>query len=181
MTPHQRRARLCIELRVGDELTISTSDLVHLVIDEICNLGKLEMADALFTGDYVNHGGLIPDLIRGPEAIKTSVVLYRSAFPAFQMAVSEVTTEKDAVVLRWVAHSKPPLTNVPVDGKRGLRGITRCRLRDGKIAESWTVWDSRAALVQLKALKRTFTEDRVGHVEDRDPRRCNQSGRFRSG
>jgi SnoaL-like polyketide cyclase len=132
-------------------LTISTAELVDLVIEEIWNRGELELADALFTHDYVNHGGLIPDLIRGPEAIKLSVVLYRRAFPTFQIALDELTSEKEAIVLRWVAHSTPPLRDRLAPRKGGLRGITRFRLQSGKIAESWTVWDSRTALVRLGA------------------------------
>ena len=151
-------------------LTISTGELVHL-IEEIWNRGDLEMADALFTHDYVKHGGLIPDVVRGPEAIKLSVVLYRTAFPTFQIAVHELTTEKAAIVLRWVAHSAPPLTDGPTDPKGGLRGITRCRLQDGKIAESWTVWDSRVALVRLDAMTRKRVpggdDDGVGSREFR--------------
>src|ERR1700730_10246869 len=104
-------ARLLAGVRVGAmRLTISTGELVHLIIEEIWNRGELELADVVFTDDYVNHGGLIPDLVRGPEAIKLSVVLYRSAFPTFQIAVDELTAEGEAIVLRWVAHSGPPLT-----------------------------------------------------------------------
>lgn len=132
-------------------LTITTRELVHVVIEEIWNRGKLEMADELFTHDYVNHGGLIPDLLRGPEAIKLSVTLYRSAFPTFRIAVDELTTDKAAMVLRWVADCTPPLMDGPAPRKGGLRGITRCRLREGKIAETWTVWDGRAAFIQMGA------------------------------
>ena len=133
-------------------LTMSAGELVQLVIEEVWNRGELDLADALFTDDYVNHGGLIPDLIRGPEAIKISVVLYRSAFPAFQIVVDELTSEGEAVVVRWVAHGRPPLMNEAFAANSGLRGITRCRLRSGQIAESWTVWDSRTALVRLDAI-----------------------------
>lgn len=129
-------------------LTTTTGELVHLVVEEIWNRGGLEMADELFTDDYVNHGGLIPDLLRGPEAIKLSVALFRSAFPTFQIAVADLTADKGAIVLRWVAHSRPPFRDGSIPRKGGLRGITRCRLRDGKIAESWTAWNSRVAILE---------------------------------
>jgi hypothetical protein len=64
-------------MRVGDEPLISSRELVRLAVEEIWNQGDLDTADAVFTPDYVNHGGLIPDLIRGPEAVKLSVALYR--------------------------------------------------------------------------------------------------------
>jgi predicted SnoaL-like aldol condensation-catalyzing enzyme len=151
-------------------LRISTSEIVHLVIDEIWNRGDLEMADAWFTHDYVNHGGLIPEVIRGPEAIKLSVALYRRAFPTFQIAVDELTTDSALIVLRWVAHSGPPLLDSAVPRKGGLRGITRCRLRDGKIAESWTVWDSRVALVRWEAVKQKLAGDEMDDVKSRGSR-----------
>ena len=56
--------------------------LVRHAVEAIWNRGELEAADAVFAPDYVNHGGLITDLVRGPEAIKVSVALYRRAFPA---------------------------------------------------------------------------------------------------
>lgn len=140
-------------------LTISAGELVQLVIEEIWNRGELELADALFTEDYVNHGGLIPDLVRGPEAIKLSVVLYRSAFPTFQIAVDDLTSEGEAVVVRWVAHSRFSLMDRAADTQGGLRGIIRCRFRSGQIAESWIVWDPRVALVRLGAMARKRTRD----------------------
>lgn len=131
-------------------LIISTREreLVRAVVEEIWNQGDLDLADALFTDDYVNHGGLIPDLVRGPEAIKVSVALYRRAFPTFVIAVDELSADEGAIVLRWVAHRKAALIDRPAPRKGVLRGITRCRLLAGKIAESWTAWDSRAGLVR---------------------------------
>jgi hypothetical protein len=162
-------------------LTISTGELVRVLVEEIWNRGEIEMADALFTNDYVNHGGLIPDLIRGPEAIKLSVALYRSAFPNFQIAVDELTTDKEAIVLRWVAHSGPPLMDGPAPRKGGLRGITRFGLKAGKIMESWTVWDKRDALVRLDATPGSLTRDRADGVESRVSRRRRQNGSLRGG
>ncbi len=155
---------------------ISTRELVHLVIEEIWNRGELELADELFTQDYVNHGGLIPDLVSGPEAIKLSVALYRTAFPTFQVAVDELSTDKGAIVLRWVAHrGPPPLVDGPSSRKGCVRGITRCRLRDGKIAESWTVWDRTVALVQWGVTKQKLPGDRVDDVETRESRRVSRT------
>jgi SnoaL-like polyketide cyclase len=133
-------------------ITINTEELAHLVVDEIWNGGKLEVADTLFGEGYVNHGGLIPDLLRGPEAIKLSVALFRSAFPDFHVTVDDVAIDKDATVVRWVAHSRPPRVDGRTNNKSGLRGITRFRIESGQIAESWTVWDSRTALVRLGAV-----------------------------
>ena len=63
---------------------------VRRAVEAIWNRGALEAADALFAPDYVNHGGLIPDLVRGPEAIKVSAALYRAAFPGLHVAVDDL-------------------------------------------------------------------------------------------
>jgi hypothetical protein len=39
--------------------------LVGRVIEEIWNAGDLDLADELFGATRINHGGLIPDLVRG--------------------------------------------------------------------------------------------------------------------
>src|SRR5688500_6322882 len=64
--------------------------LVRRAIEAIWNRGELGVADDLFAHDYVNHDGLIPDLVRGPEAIKISVAFYRIAFPDFYITVEEL-------------------------------------------------------------------------------------------
>ena len=126
--------------------------LVRRAIDEIWNQGVFDAADALFAPAYVNHGGLIPDLVRGPEAIKVGVALYRTAFPNFQVIVDDLIAEGETVVLRWTARNAPPgawAGRVPAGQRGQVTGITRVHLVGGQIAESWTRWDRVGALVQL--------------------------------
>lgn len=83
--------------------------LVRRAIEAIWNRGDLDAADQLFAAAYVNHYGLIADLVLGPEAIKISAALYHIAFPGLHISVEEVSTVEDTVVLRWTA------TTVPTD------------------------------------------------------------------
>lgn len=118
-------------------------------IEAICNRGELAEADALFTPDYVNHGGLIPDLVRGPEALKVAVALYRSAFPDFRVVVAALRASGTTVLLRWTADRHPARAAAVTTSARaggGVTGITRGRLVGGKIAESWTRWDAAGAV-----------------------------------
>ena len=115
--------------------------LVRQVIEEIWNGGDLELADQVFAPDYVNHGGLIPDLVRGPEAIKLSVALYRLAFPAFRVAVVDVLAQGQMVALRWAAHTTAGHdggSDAPDRDSDTQRGMTFGRVSDGQIMESWT-------------------------------------------
>ena len=123
--------------------------LVRQAIEEIWNGGHLELADRVFSPDYVNHGGLIPDLVHGPEAIKVSVVLYRKAFPQFRLAVLDLLAQDETVALRWAAHrtqGSDASNGTPTDGEGPLLGMTFGRVAEGRIAESWTCWEGGSAL-----------------------------------
>ncbi len=121
--------------------------LVRQVVDEIWNAGDLELADECFAPDYMNHGGLIPDLVRGPEVIKISVVLYRLAFPAFRISVTDLLARGQTVALRWAA-LPTSLDSLPggaaIDGSNAWTGMTFARVVADKIAESWTCWERRS-------------------------------------
>lgn len=123
--------------------------LVRQAIEEIWNGGNLDLADRLFAPNYVNHGGLIPDLVHGPEAIKVSVVLYRKAFPRFQLTVLDLLAQDETVALRWAAQ-RTPRQDAPngdqTDGPAALFGMTFGRVAEGQIVESWTCWAQGSAL-----------------------------------
>ncbi len=121
-------------------------------IEAIGNLGALDLADALFAPDYVNHGGLIPDLVRGPEAFTVAVALYRAAFPDFRVRVEPLRARGATVLLRWTAGHRPdgpPSDDPGAGGRGGVTGLARVRLVDGLIAESWIRWDAAGALRHL--------------------------------
>ncbi|HLL50775.1 MAG TPA: ester cyclase [Thermomicrobiales bacterium] len=123
--------------------------LVRHAIEEIWNGGDLDLADQVFAPTYTNHGGLIPDLVRGPEAIKVSVALYRAAFPEFRVTVLDLLAQGQTVAIRWEATSPP--SRAPGggrgDGDPGrLGGMTFARVVGGRILESWTNWEAGGVL-----------------------------------
>jgi hypothetical protein len=117
---------------------------VRRAVEAIWNNGDLDVADELFAPDYVNHDGVVIDLVPGPEAIKISAALHRLAFPDLQVTIDALTTDNGMVVLHWTARRGS--TGAPEGGVRSaaqplLTGITRSRLAGGKIVESWTEWN----------------------------------------
>lgn len=126
--------------------------VVRRVIDEIWNAGDLDLADRLFAPSYVNHAGIIPDLVRGAEAIKISVALYRLAFPEFHVTMDELIGDADTVELCWTARKTQPREHSsPITGQQtgALTGTTLIRLAGGRIVESWTRWDMAGVLGRL--------------------------------
>lgn len=121
--------------------------LIHQAIRDIWNAGLVEAADDLFARYYVNHGGLITDLVAGPEAIKISVVVLRMAFPGLHVTVGDLRTEGESTTIHWTAENRRlEASPAPVGASaaRGqVTGVTRVRWAHGEIAESWTSWDAQ--------------------------------------
>lgn len=145
MTKHRGTARLACEARV----LVFNAALVQRVVDEIWNAGNLELADELFAPTYLNHGGLIPDLVQGPEGIKFSVAFYHAAFPGLHVEVNDLAVDKDAVILSWTAGGQGSADAAAAT----LTGITRSIVVDGQILESWTSWDAGVALERLGVIQ----------------------------
>lgn len=127
----------------GDTLEKQNLAMMHRVVDEIWNRGELEAADVMFTSDYINHGGLIVDLVRGPEAIKISVVLYRLAFPDLKITIKNLIAEASTVSLHWTARRSPH------ESPGAFTGMLVCRFIGGAIGESWMQWDQKNVLEHL--------------------------------
>lgn len=133
-------------------MTTGNATVVRRIVERIWNQGDLTLADHLFDPAYVNHGGLIPDLVCGPEAIKISVAMYRAAFPGLHIAIDRLVTDGDMVELGWAAHALSRAGFLDAGhGNHGetLTGTTRSRLRDGQIVESWTTWARERARRRL--------------------------------
>jgi len=146
---HDKARRDCQTGQRG-RLLVYTAALVQRVIDEIWNAGNLDLADELFAPAYINHGGLIPDLVQGPEGIKFSVAFYRTAFPGLHVAVDDIAVDKNAVILNWTARGQ-----TSTDATTGtLTGVTRSLVAGGQILESWTIWDAGLALAKLGVVRR---------------------------
>lgn len=125
------------------------SQVIRMIVEEICNKGDIGLADRFFTATYRNHGGLIPDLIRGPEAIKFSVVSARLAFPGLRIDLDNLKVEGQIAEIRWTVLAHPTIggqlrAELPVVAR--LTGTMLVRFTSGQVAESWVRWDeSRGA------------------------------------
>ncbi|MFL5862734.1 MAG: ester cyclase [Solirubrobacteraceae bacterium] len=127
------------------------------LLEQTFNDGKLELADQLIAADAVNHDPAEPVEfrgLRGPEALKRAVSLYRAAFPDVRMTVDDVIVAGDKVVLRW--HSagthRGAFAGLAPTGVHGsVTGISIDQWRDGKVVEAWTEWDNLGLARQIGA------------------------------
>jgi steroid delta-isomerase-like uncharacterized protein len=122
-------------------------------LTEIFGQGKLAVADEIIALDHVNSGpGALPGLPPGPEGSKQLVMVYRNAFPDVQFTIDEQIAEGDKVVTRWSAHGthKGELAGIPPTGKSAtVTGMGVDRIVNGKIVESWGLFDQFGMMQQL--------------------------------
>ena len=134
-------------------LTETNKALSRRFLEEVFNQGKLDVLDEITAKDHVNSGpGTLPGLPAGPEGNKHLVTVYRNAFPDIHFTVDEQIAEGDKVVTRWTGHGthQGELLGIPATGKSStVTGIAVDRIVNGKIAESWGIFDQFGMMQQL--------------------------------
>jgi predicted ester cyclase len=89
-------------------------------------------------------GRLLRELrIHGLAGVRESTELYRTLFEDLRFEVVDQVAEADGVASRWV------LTGSNRGRQVRLWGITLSHLRDGRIVEDWTGFDSMELVRQL--------------------------------
>ena len=127
------------------------------LLEQSFNDGRFELADQLIAADAVNHDPAEPAelrALRGPEVLKRTVSVYRTAFPDVRITVDDVITAGDKVVLRWHSEGthRGELAGLAPTGARGsVTGISIDQWKDGKVVETWTEWDNLGLARQLGA------------------------------
>ena len=120
---------------------------------EFFSQGKLEVADEIFAPDHVYYNPDTPEGIHGPEGMKRFVVgTFRSAFPDLRGTVEDQIAEGEKVVMRWTARGthQGELQGLPPTGKRvKVAGMVISRSAEGKLVESWEVYDTLGMMRQL--------------------------------
>jgi steroid delta-isomerase-like uncharacterized protein len=125
------------------------------IMEEIFGAGKYDVAGELLSKSFIGHDPALPELVRGPEGLKESARGYRQAFPDLKATVEEIFAQGDLVATRWTCRGthKAELFGIAPTGKQAtVTGITIDKYVDGKLAESWTNWDTLGLLQQIGAV-----------------------------
>jgi len=122
--------------------------------EEAWHRKNADIADVLFTADYILHDPGNPWISPGPQGIRQMVTAYNKAFPDAQFAIELQVAQDDWVVTRWVVRSthQGDLLDVAASGREsGTSGILFSRLENGLIKEEWTQWNRQALLEKIGA------------------------------
>jgi steroid delta-isomerase-like uncharacterized protein len=129
--------------------------IVRRFFEEVCNAGRLAVADRLFAANHRYHDPSIPGVADGPAGITQPsgpVVPYQQAVAGAHWHVQDMLVEGDTVVTRWVGTGTHTgdLPGIPATGRPvEVPGIWMQHMAGGKIVESWQVWDTLLMLQQL--------------------------------
>jgi steroid delta-isomerase-like uncharacterized protein len=123
-------------------------------LEEAFNRGNLTVIDEDTTEDFVTHDPLAGEQDR--ESSKQSIAGYRQAFPDLHITIDEIFDAGDKVVMRWTAQGtfENELMGLKPTNELGnpVNGITIDRFEGGKIAESWTQWDTLTFMRDVGAI-----------------------------
>jgi predicted ester cyclase len=115
--------------------------------------GDLERLDEYIAADYVRHCQATPDLeITTLEGLKEFLLNDRETVPNPKLTVTRLIAEDDVVAF-WATYSgiqDGPMGPFPATGKHmELDFAGMHRIDDGKIVETWVIWDNLTGLTQL--------------------------------
>jgi steroid delta-isomerase-like uncharacterized protein len=133
------------------------SEASRRLLERSFNEGNFELIDQLVASDAINHDPATPAQmrdLRGPEVLKRTVSMYRTAFPDVRITVDDAIAADDKVVLRWHSEGthRGELAGLAPTGARGsVTGMSIDRWKDGKVVEAWVEWDNLGLARQLGA------------------------------
>ena len=113
---------------------MSNANVARTAIEEVCARGDMALAPSCYAEDFADY--FASSEYHGLDGVRASTELYRALFPDLVFEVVEQVAEDDRVASRWV------LTGTNRGRKLSVWGITLSRLRDGRIVEDWTGFDS---------------------------------------
>ena len=128
-------------------------NLVRRLYQEFWNEKDESIVDELYAADFVDHiPGLPPELLTGPVGLKRNAATMHTAFPDAHYTIDDILADGDKVVTRWTVQAthQGEMNGIPATGKRvTVTAMTIDRITDGKVVESWTIFDALGLMQQL--------------------------------
>ena len=121
-------------------------------IEEILGTGDWSRAHEVLQPDVVMYHPSAPEPVRGLEAVKGFLGVFRAGMPDLTLEVEDITPDGDRVAARWSAHgthTEEMFGVPPTNNRLEIHGISFFRFADGRIAEDWVEENTLSVLQQL--------------------------------
>jgi steroid delta-isomerase-like uncharacterized protein len=125
--------------------------LVRRRFEEVWHQANDAAIDELVDEKYMSNGQQI-----GRAGYRQFVQGMRHAFPDIHFTIEEMVAENDLVALRYISQAtqQRDFMGIPATNKQvTVRGMDIFRIRNGQIAEAWSIFDQLAMLQQLGVVK----------------------------
>ena len=119
------------------------------IFEERLTQGSIAADAELFTADFQVHVGAVT---AGLKEDQVSIQGWKAAIPDLKATVHDVIAEGDRVAVRWSARGTNTGTGngLPATGKPlEVGGFALFRMVDGRVAESWGMFDTMGLFRQL--------------------------------
>ena len=124
--------------------------VVRRFYEQMNNGRKNELAAELFAADHKMHDPQVPTA-DGPDGMVATVSTYQTGVNG-HWEINDIFSSDDKVVVRWTGSGEhvAEVNGIPPTGKKiEVSAICIHRMQDGKIAETWEVWDTLGFLQQI--------------------------------
>jgi steroid delta-isomerase-like uncharacterized protein len=138
---------------------IENKAIVRRFFEEAWNLKKIDELHQYWSDNNIHHFGIV-ERATGPDAARQVMETWWTAFPDFKYDITALIAEDDLVAaLVTFAGTQEGVFTL---GSRTITPTNKSlcdaemfvfRVADGKIVESWSIWDRLNMLAQLGALE----------------------------
>jgi steroid delta-isomerase-like uncharacterized protein len=129
--------------------------IVRRFLEGIFTQGDPDVVDELAAPDFVVHDPSSETGDVDAEGVKGSIAWSHGAFPDLRVTIENQVAEGDNVATRWTVRGthRGEMMGAAATGNRvTFTGTQTDRISGGKIAESWSNWDTLGMLRQIGAL-----------------------------
>ena len=124
-------------------------------ITQAFNDGKLELLDDLVAADFVGHNPLMPEEMRGREALKGFFAGFHASFPDISHPHWTMIAEGDLVAIHMPLEGtfENAIMGIPPNGKKITVWMANIwRVVDGVAVEWWANLDTLGLMQQMGAI-----------------------------
>ncbi|MBS1839334.1 MAG: ester cyclase [Acidobacteria bacterium] len=133
-------------------MNLPNKTIVKKFYQEVWNEKKVKAAQEWLSPSHALVDPNASDTLTGPEAYKTIVDRFMRAFSELKFEVQDMVCEKDKVVASWVisgVHTGEYNGLPPTNKKISVEGISIHQIADGKIMDTYSVWDTLGLLKKV--------------------------------
>jgi steroid delta-isomerase-like uncharacterized protein len=132
--------------------TDQNKTVARRIVDEAWNKHNPAILDQLFSNDAVVHDPQNPTITKGPQGAKSTLAIYLRAFPDMKISIEREIADGDYVVQHLLATgtNTGEFNGMPATGKKtNTIGVMTSKIKDGKVVEAWSLFDSLGLMQQL--------------------------------